>query len=193
MHPGIDLVVGLGNPGEQYARTRHNAGFWLVDALAERQCVKLKLERKFKGEAGELTLDGHAFRLLKPKTYMNNSGEAVAAMARFYQISPQRLLVVHDEIDLPPGVARLKRGGGSGGHNGLRDIIAAFGEEAEFLRLRIGVGHPGQASEVINYVLKPPASGERKLILEAIDRAIEVLPLVIGGNLEQAMQRLHSV
>lgn len=192
MHPTVQLVAGLGNPGDEYARTRHNAGFWLVDALAVRQCVKLSHARKFKGETGELTLGGQSFHLLKPATFMNRSGEAVASAAAFYKIPPDRLLVVHDDIDLPPGIARLKRGGGAGGHNGLRDIIGALGDNADFLRLRIGVGHPGQASEVMDYVLKPPPAAERKLILEAIDKALDALPLVLAGELEKAMQRLHT-
>jgi PTH1 family peptidyl-tRNA hydrolase len=193
LQPTIQLVAGLGNPGDEYARTRHNAGFWLVDLLAERQGARLAAARKFKGEAGETTLAGHAFHLLKPRTYMNNSGAAVAAMASFYKVPPERIMVVHDEIDLPPGVARLKRGGGAGGHNGLRDIIAALGDQAGFVRLRIGVGRPQHSADVIDFVLKPPPAAERRLIDEAIDRALEALPLAVGGELEKAMHRLHTV
>jgi PTH1 family peptidyl-tRNA hydrolase len=193
LQSAIRLVAGLGNPGAEYAQTRHNAGFWLVDALAERERIQLSPARKFFGETGEVNIAGLAVHLLKPSTFMNRSGRAVAAMANFYKIGPDQLLVVHDEIDLPPGVVRLKRGGGSGGHNGLRDVIESLGNEAGFLRLRIGVGRPERAEEVIDYVLRRPPETERALIRQAIDKALAAMPLIIAGEVEKAMQRLHTV
>ncbi|HEB98046.1 MAG TPA: aminoacyl-tRNA hydrolase [Thiotrichales bacterium] len=189
--PAVQLIVGLGNPGPRYERTRHNAGFWFVDELVRRQACSLRNEARFHGDAARCSIDGHDCRLLKPHTFMNRSGQAVAALARFYRIPPEAILVVHDEIDLPPGTARLKRGGGHGGHNGLRDIIARLGSR-EFLRLRLGVGHPGHRDQVVDYVLHRPPVEEQTAIESAMDEALAVLPLVVAGELEQAMHRLHS-
>lgn len=191
MHGPIEIIAGLGNPGVEYEATRHNAGFWLLDALARRLGVGFKAERRFQAETARADLDGHACHLLKPVTYMNRSGQAVAALARYYRIPVERILVVHDEIDLPAGTARLKRGGGHGGHNGLRDIIEAFGGAVGFLRLRLGVGRPASSDEVVNYVLRAPSATDRTLILGAIDDALAVLPLVVAGQTERAMNRLH--
>ncbi len=189
--PAVQLIVGLGNPGPRYERTRHNAGFWFVDELARRQACSLRNEARFHGDTARCSIDGYDCRLLKPHTFMNRSGQAVAALARFYRIPPEAILVVHDEIDLPPGTVRLKRGGGHGGHNGLRDIIGQLGSR-EFLRLRLGVGHPGHKDQVVDYVLHRPTAEEQTAIESAMEEALIVLPLVVAGELEQAMHRLHS-
>ncbi len=185
----IDLIVGLGNPGSDYDQSRHNAGFWFVDRLA---VTTLRKDPRFHGLIGEVELAGHRCRLLEPQTYMNRSGRSVLAMLNYYRLSAAQLLVVHDEIDLPAGTVRLKRGGGHGGHNGLRDIIAALGGDRGFQRLRIGVGHPGERSQVVDYVLHSPSKSDRRLIDDAIDTALSVVPVVVAGDLEAAMQRLHS-
>lgn len=192
MQAPVELIAGLGNPGDKYVHTRHNAGFWLLDALARRLGAEFVPEARFSGDTASGQFDGNRLRLIKPTTFMNRSGQAVGALARYFRIPPERVLVVHDELDLPPGVARIKRGGGHGGHNGLRDIIAAFGGDAGFLRLRLGIGHPGQADQVVDYVLRSPPAAERELIVEAIDRALAVLPQVVAGDTEKAMHRLHS-
>jgi len=185
------LLVGLGNPGPKYSETRHNAGFWFVDRLVAGQDAGFRREAKFHGETATLRFPGHECRVLKPSTYMNESGRAVQAAMHFHDIKPGELLVVHDEIDLPPGVARLKRGGGHGGHNGLRDVVECLGEGG-FLRLRLGVGHPGSADQVIDYVLDRPRAAERVLIEEAMRRALDVMPLVFDGHLQKAMKELHT-
>lgn len=191
MSAPIEVIAGLGNPGAEYRETRHNAGFWLLDELARRAGAEFRSERRFQSETARAELDGHPCHLLKPMTFMNRSGQAVAALARYYRIPVECILVVHDEIDLPPGTARFKRGGGHGGHNGLRDIIEVFGGATDFLRLRLGVGHPGSAGEVVNYVLHPPSAADRTLIDTAIGEAIGVLPLALSGQSERAMNHLH--
>lgn len=183
----IRLIVGLGNPGPDYAATRHNAGFWLLDLLARQHSATLRAEGKFfslYARAGET-------HLLEPQTFMNASGKAVAAVARFYKIQPDEILVVHDELDLPPGAAKLKQGGGHGGHNGLRDIIAALGVQ-DFWRLRLGIGHPGNKAEVVSFVLKPPRKEEQDAIDRAIDCALDVMPAVLAGKMPEAMKDLHT-
>lgn len=187
----VQLIVGLGNPGAEYEPTRHNAGFWFVDELARAAGCALRAEARFHAEVARCTLHGHDCRLQKPTTFMNRSGQAVAALAKFLRIPPEEILVVHDELDLPPGVARLKRGGGHGGHNGLRDLIAHLGTQ-DFLRLRIGVGHPGDRSQVVDFVLHRPGRDERELIDAAMQRALEVMPLAVAGEFERAMHKLHS-
>jgi PTH1 family peptidyl-tRNA hydrolase len=187
----IALVVGLGNPGPRYEATRHNAGFWFLDALAARAGLRLKEERRFHGALGLWADAGASCRLLKPTTYMNHSGVAVAAVARFFQVPAQQILVVHDDLDLPPGTVRIKRGGGHGGHNGLRDIVARLGANA-FLRLRIGIGHPGVRDDVIDYVLSVPRADDRDAMGAGMAAALEVFPLLASGDLERAMHRLHS-
>jgi PTH1 family peptidyl-tRNA hydrolase len=186
----VSLIVGLGNPGAEHTGDRHNAGFWLVDELAAGAGMSFKTEGRFYGETCKLSLDGHEVRLLKPATYMNKSGQALQAMAQFYKIPLDQILVAHDELDLPPGTARLKRGGGHGGHNGLRDIMQRMGKD--FLRLRIGIGHPGHKNRVVGYVLKAPPAAELQMIEDAIRDAVAVIPDVVSGRLEQAMHRLHS-
>ncbi|NIR59361.1 MAG: aminoacyl-tRNA hydrolase [Gammaproteobacteria bacterium] len=187
----IAAMVGLGNPGPGYAATRHNVGFWLVDRLAARSGEGFREAPKVHGALARVRWDGHDLRLFKPGTYMNRSGRAVAALARYFKLAPEQLLVVHDDVDLPPGAARLKRGGGHGGHNGLRDIVAQLGTR-EFFRLRLGVGHPGASDQVVDYVLGRPSAADREAIEAAIDRALEVLPLVLEGGLDKAMQELHT-
>ncbi|MDD5056382.1 MAG: aminoacyl-tRNA hydrolase [Sideroxydans sp.] len=191
MSEPIKLIVGLGNPGREYEATRHNAGFWWVDELVRSHSFNFKTESKFHGLVARANLHGHEVQLLKPQTFMNVSGRSVVALALFYKILPDQILVVHDELDLPPGSAKLKLGGGHGGHNGLKDIIAHLGTK-EFWRLRVGVGHPGERSEVVNYVLNAPRKEEQVLIEEAMQRAQDVAPLIIEGKMEAAMLKLHS-
>ncbi|CAG9163427.1 MULTISPECIES: aminoacyl-tRNA hydrolase [Cupriavidus] len=196
----IKLIVGLGNPGAEYEATRHNAGFWLVDQLARMGGTTLRVEGRFHGLAGRARLWDQDIWLLKPSTFMNRSGLAVVSLARFYKILPDEIVVAHDEMDLPPGAAKLKRGGGAGGHNGLKDIAAHLTTQ-EFWRLRLGVGHPrnlpGGAGagreDVVNFVLKPPRKEEQQAIDEAIDRSIDPLGLLARGDAERAMAQLHTV
>jgi peptidyl-tRNA hydrolase, PTH1 family len=188
----IKLIVGLGNPGNDYRGTRHNAGADFVEALARACGASLQSEGKFFGLTSRITLAGHDLRLLIPTTFMNRSGQAVAAMATFYKIAPQEILVAHDELDIPAGQARFKLGGGHGGHNGLRDIVPALGNQQDFHRLRIGIGHPGHASKVTGYVLGRPGAADRERIDQSIDEAIAALPLLLAGDSTRAMTRLHS-
>jgi PTH1 family peptidyl-tRNA hydrolase len=187
----IRLIVGLGNPGREYETTRHNIGFRWVDELARLQKLSFRSETRFHGLTARGQLHGHEVLLLKPQTFMNVSGRAVGALAQFYKIEPAEMLVVHDELDLPPGVARLKMGGGHGGHNGLKDIIAHLGSK-DFWRLRLGIGHPGDRAEVSDYVLNDPCREERELIDEAMQQAQNIAHLVIEGKTEAAMLKLHS-
>jgi PTH1 family peptidyl-tRNA hydrolase len=191
----IKLIVGLGNPGKKYENTRHNAGFWLVERLAAQQRIVLRKEPKFHALAARLdTASGPAWLLL-PQTWMNESGSAVAALAQFHKLAADEILVVHDELDLPPGGAKIKRGGGHAGHNGLRDIIATLGT-ADFWRLRIGIGHPrdieASEQEVVDYVLHAPRKDEYALIDAAIDRGVAVFDLILADNMAAAMHRLHT-
>lgn len=188
---GIQLIVGLGNPGPQYEATRHNAGFWWVDQLAAEHGSRLNAEGKFQGIAGRLKQTDHEAWLLKPATFMNASGRSVAAIANFYKIPPQAILVVHDELDLGPGTVKLKKGGGHGGHNGLKDIAAALGTP-DFWRLRLGIGHPGERNEVIHFVLKPPSRDEMQAIEQAMDSSSKILPMLLKGEFEAAMLKLHT-
>jgi peptidyl-tRNA hydrolase, PTH1 family len=188
----IKLIVGLGNPGNEYRGTRHNAGADFVEELARQCSSTMQPESKFFGLAGRITLAGHDLRLLVPTTFMNRSGKAVAAMASFYKISPEEILIAHDELDIPAGTARFKQGGGHGGHNGLRDIVPALGNNKNFHRLRIGIDHPGHASKVSGYVLSQPSQVDRSRIEASIDEAIAALPLLLDGDSTKAMTRLHS-
>ena len=181
------LIVGLGNPGSEYEDTRHNPGFWFVDRLAQELKVALAPQGKFYGSAGRLAETW----LLKPATFMNRSGQSVAALARFYKISAEEILVVHDELDLPPGAIRLKRGGGNGGHNGLKDVQAHLATP-DFWRLRLGIGHPGERNEVVNYVLKAPRKEERELIDRALDRCLLAWPKLAAGDYDAAQRLLHA-
>ncbi|WP_439510755.1 aminoacyl-tRNA hydrolase [Marinimicrobium koreense] len=188
----LQMIVGLGNPGTEYDRTRHNAGADFVTELAYRNGATLTPENKFHGLTARITLDGQDLRLLIPTTFMNRSGQAISAMAQFFKIPPEAILVAHDELDLPPGTARLKHGGGHGGHNGLRDTIKALGNNKEFNRLRLGIGHPGSASQVVGFVLKKAPTSEQQALHDSIDRAIDVLPLAAKGEWAKAMNQLHT-
>jgi len=188
----IKLIVGLANPGAEYAATRHNAGAWFVDLLAERLRAPLREEAKFFGYTSGVTLGGEDVRLLVPTTFMNLSGKAVAAMASFFRINPDEILVAHDELDLPPGVAKFKLGGGHGGHNGLKDIISKLGNNPNFHRLRIGIGHPGDKNKVVGFVLGNPPVSEQKLIDEAIDEAARCTEMWFTDGLTKATNRLHA-
>lgn len=192
MGSSLRLIVGLGNPGDAYRGTRHNAGADFVSALARRHGAVLADESKFFGETGRASVAGHDLRLLIPTTWMNRSGKAVAALASFYKIPPAEILIAHDELDIPAGCARFKRGGGHGGHNGLRDIIPALGNDSDFYRLRIGIGHPGSAAAVSGYVLGRAPAAEAARTEAAIDAALDALPLLLAGDLVKAQTQLHS-
>lgn len=188
----VKLIVGLGNPGPEYDQTRHNAGALFVERLAERERVNLSLDKKYFGLVGKLVHQGQDVRLLIPTTFMNRSGQSVAALANFFRIDPDAILVAHDELDLAPGVARLKKGGGHGGHNGLRDIIAQLGNRNDFHRLRLGIGHPGHASLVSGFVLSRAPRSEQELLDKSLDFVFESLPQILAGDWPKAMHKLHS-
>lgn len=188
----IRLIVGLGNPGAEYEQTRHNAGAWLVERLARQEGISLRPDKKFFGLSGKGRIAGQECFLLLPTTFMNRSGQSVAALANFYKIKPNEILVAHDELDMPAGVAKFKIGGGHGGQNGLRDIIAQLGNQKDFHRLRVGIGHPGDKSLVTGHVLGRASKAEQQSIDHVIDEAICVLPDAISGDLAKAMNRLHS-
>ncbi len=186
----VKLIVGLGNPGSQYEETRHNAGFLLLDEIARAYGASFTAEKKFRGETARVTIGNRDVRLLKPDTFMNLSGESVQPMAGFYRIDVEQILVAHDELDIPPGQVKLKRSGGHGGHNGLRDIIKHCGRD--FIRVRLGIGHPGNAKQVSSFVLKRAPSSEQKLLQNCIDDVVRELPDIVAGDLEKAMQVLHT-
>lgn len=188
----IKLIVGLSNPGAKYEETRHNAGEWLVNELAAMYNVSLKEETKYFGKVAKINTAQSEIRLLIPTTFMNLSGKAVGALANFYRIKPEEILVVHDELDLPPGSAKIKKGGGHGGHNGLKDIIAALGNNKEFYRLRIGIGHPGHKDMVASYVLGKPAPQEKDLINAVIDEAARCVEILFKDGIVKATNRLNS-
>jgi PTH1 family peptidyl-tRNA hydrolase len=187
----LKLIVGLGNPGSQYSRTRHNAGFWLIDELVRRHGGSLRNESRFQGELARVRVGGEELWLLKPMTFMNHSGGPTQSVASFYKIPVESLLVAYDELDFPPGVVRLKQGGGAGGHNGMRDMIAQNGDA--FWRLRIGIGHPGDKSQVLNYVLGRPQAEDERLILEAVQAAADVVPRLLTEGFEKATNWLHTL
>lgn len=187
----IQLVVGLGNPGAQYEDTRHNAGFWFVEQLARAHGGSLQPEKRFFGWTARLNIGGQEVRLLNPVTFMNRSGQAVRAISTFFKIPPQAILVVHDELALPVGVGRFKQGGGHGGHNGVRDIIASLGNDSGFQRLRIGIGHPGNRQDVVNYVLQKPSVADRQRMDAVIDEAVRVTDEALNGSWQKAVQSLH--
>lgn len=190
MSKPIRLLVGLGNPDPRDARTRHNAGFWFADAVASRWGGLFRSQSSFFGEVADCQVGSGRVRLLKPMTYMNNSGRSVAACVNFYKFASDEILIAHDEIDLPPGTVRLKRGGGHGGHNGLRDIIPHLGN-SDFARLRIGVGHPGNKNAVVGYVLKAAPADEQSAIDDALALALDHFPDIVTGKLENVMNILH--
>jgi PTH1 family peptidyl-tRNA hydrolase len=186
----LKLVAGLGNPGAEYARTRHNAGFHLVEELGRRYGAAFRKESRHQGEIAKLSIGGNELWLLKPMTYMNRSGGPVRSLAAFYKIPPGSILVAYDELDFEPGVVRLKEGGGAAGHNGIRDVIAQMGDA--FWRLRIGIGHPGDRSAVLDYVLGRPSAEDARLIDEAIVAAVDVIPTIMAEGGQKAMNRLHA-
>ena len=187
----IKLIVGLGNPGKNYQEHRHNAGFWFVESLATLNSSKFTSQSKFVGETCSFSLSSTKIFLLKPQTYMNNSGGSIKSFLNYYDISPEETLIVHDELDLPTGTVKIKLGGGHGGHNGLRDIIKAAGSQ-NFYRLRIGIGHPGSKDEVIDYVLNAPSKIELSAIQESMSRASNIIELLVKGSFEDAMKALHT-
>jgi len=187
----IKLFVGLGNPGTEYESTRHNVGFWWVDALARELKLSLSMDRGYHGLVARTSVHGQTIWLLEPQTFMNLSGKSVAALARFFKIAPEEILVIHDELDITPGQAKLKFGGSHAGHNGLRDIHAQLGTD-DYWRLRLGIGHPGVKSEVVNWVLKKPAPEQRTAIEECIARTLKAVPALMGGEMEKATLLVHT-
>ena len=187
----IKMIVGLGNPGAEYEQTRHNAGFWFIDELAWQYKATLKEEKKFFGLVARISISGSDLWLLKPSTFMNRSGQAVAALAQFYKIKPEEILVVHDELDIPCGRIKFKLGGGNGGHNGLKDIQARLGTP-DFYRLRLGIDHPGDRNLVVGYVLNKPSPEHRQQIDEAINKSLKAVPMLLAGEWEEAVRFLHS-
>lgn len=194
-HTPIRLIAGLGNPGRQHERDRHNVGFWLVSRFADQHRVMLVKDAKYHGLVGKLAASRSANTgevwLVEPQTYMNLSGKSVGGLAKFFKIAPEEILVIHDELDFSPGVVKLKLGGGAGGHNGLKDIAATMGSQ-NFWRLRLGIGHPGDRDHVADYVLSSPAPAERELIESAMNKSLDCLPLMLGGDMEAAMLKLHT-
>jgi PTH1 family peptidyl-tRNA hydrolase len=188
----IKLIVGLANPGSEYVSTRHNAGGWFVELLAQQAGTSLRIESKFHGLVAKILVDGKPCWLLEPTTYMNESGRSISALMRFYKITPQEVLVAHDELDFEPGIIRLKEGGGHGGHNGLRDTIASLGTK-DFYRMRIGIGHPGHKDKVSPYVLGRPSSSDRAKIDQSINDGLRVVDDLVNGELQKACRYLHSV
>ena len=188
----IKLIVGLGNPGDKYADTRHNAGEWLIERLARHFNISLNPESKFFGKTARTLVNGKEVRLLIPTTFMNLSGKAVGALASFYRIKPEEILVIHDELDLPPGTAKLKQGGGHGGHNGLKDIVAQLGNYNNFYRLRIGIGHPGHRDLVAGYVLNKPSQADRDTLKKVLDEATDCVEMIFKDGMVKATNRLNS-
>ena len=186
----IALIAGLGNPGPGYKGARHNAGFWFIDELSQHYSLDFKLESRFQGEVANVQIKGLSVRVLRPGTFMNESGQSVASLMRYFAIGPGSLLVVHDDLDLEPGVARLKEGGGHGGHNGLRDLIRHL-DSNDFVRLRLGIGHPGHPDDVTDYVLHAPPANERSAILDAVSRAVALIEPMINGDHAVVMNELH--
>jgi PTH1 family peptidyl-tRNA hydrolase len=192
MEHSIELIVGLGNPGPEHLPTRHNAGFWFADLLAREHGAAFRAESRFYGDVAEVRIGAHRFRVLKPQTYMNDSGRAVAAITAYFKIPPEHVLVAHDELDLEPGRAQLKFDGGHGGHNGMRDVVECIGNA--FWRLRLGIGHPGPGlrEQVVNYVLQRPSAADEDEILEAVAASVKVIPVFLSEGAERAKTRLHS-
>lgn len=186
----ISLIVGLANPGKEYASTRHNAGAWWVQALCAKEYIALQTQTKLQASIGQAQIGNFKFKCAIPTTYMNHSGQAVAKIAQYFTIPAEEILIVHDELDFAPGIIRLKQAGGHGGHNGLRDIIPNLGSE-KFYRLRVGIGHPGDRDQVSDYVLSNPSKHDQKLIETAIDNSLYLLPDILAGNWQKVMNELH--
>jgi PTH1 family peptidyl-tRNA hydrolase len=187
----IKIIVGLGNPGNEYEQSRHNAGFWFIDQLVTHHQLCLKKESRFLGEVAKLSSSAGSVWLLKPATFMNRSGQSIAKLAQFYKIRPEQILIVHDDLDLSPGSVKLKQGGGHGGHNGLRDSINQL-DSKDFHRLRLGIGHPGNKEQVVGFVLGKTPQSEKKLIESAIEKSMDSIELILQGNMQKAMNQLHS-
>ena len=187
----IKLIAGLGNPGKDYQVHRHNAGFWFIESLANNLDSKFSSQSKFFGETAICLIGTNKVHLLKPKTFMNNSGQSVKALSSYYNIEPEEILVIHDDLDLAPGSVKIKMGGGHGGHNGLKDTIKAL-NTSDFYRLRLGIGHPGSKNEVVDFVLTPPEKTDSMLIEQAIKEAMDVIEPLVIGDVEQAMKQLHT-
>jgi PTH1 family peptidyl-tRNA hydrolase len=187
----INLIVGLANPGKEYAATRHNAGAWWVQALCKQNQITLQAQTKLQATVGQANINGLKFRCAIPSTYMNHSGQAVAKIAKYFEVPAEEILIVHDELDFAPGIIRIKSGGGHGGHNGLRDIIPQLGSE-KFHRLRIGIGHPGNKDQVADYVLNVPSKHDQKLIESAIDNSLMLLPAILASDWQTVMNQLHQ-
>ena len=192
MASSIKLLVGLGNPGDKYTHTRHNAGAWLVERFAQQHNSSLTLDKKFFGFTAKVSANGQTIWLLNPTTYMNRSGQAVGSLANFYKIPPEDIIVAHDELDFEPGIAKFKQAGGHGGHNGLRDIISSLGGSKSFYRIRIGIGHPGDSRQVADYVLTKPSKSDLDKIDESIDQSLQALPEGLNGQWQKAMNILHG-
>ncbi len=190
MSSNVSVIAGLGNPEERYAQTLHNAGFWIVDEIARRENVSFKYEKRFDADIGRISIGGNDIWLVKPQSYMNLSGGPVRAVLDYYRLSVEKLLVAHDEIDLPPGTVRLKRSGGHGGHNGLRDLIQHCGNN--FMRMRVGVGHPGEKDKVTGYVLKRAPSDIEAILQQSVDAAADIIPVLVDRGLDEAMKALHT-
>lgn len=190
MSAGIQVIVGLGNPGADYILTRHNVGWWLVDAMANGAGARYTGAKKLHAEHAQVMIGNSRVHLLKPVTYMNKSGQAVAALCQFYKLAPENLLIVHDELDLPPGSAKLKRGGGHGGHNGLRSVISHIG--ADFARLRLGIGHPGHRDQVLGHVLKRASNDDEAAVTDAINRSLKAIDTLFAKGWDAASQQLHT-
>jgi len=188
---GLRLLVGLGNPGAEHVRTRHNAGFWFIDALAQREDARFGKEARLHGQTAKIVIDGQPLWLFKPTTFMNKSGIAIASALHYWKLAPEEMLVAHDDLDLPPGAARLKFDGGHGGQNGLRDIFAHLGH-GKFHRLRLGIGHPGDKDRVTSWVLGRAGAADEEAILGAVAASLDVLPLAVRGDFNEAMKRLHT-
>ena len=186
----IQIIAGLGNPGNEYEQTRHNVGFWFIEQLISKYNLSLRSEHKFLGDIAKLELNSQNIWLLKPTTFMNRSGQSISRLAQFYKIKPEQILVVHDELDLSPGVVKLKKSGGHGGHNGLRDSINQIGKD--FYRLRLGIGHPGHKDKVVGFVLGKTPKTEKELIENAIEKALNSIDLVVQGDMQKAMNAIHS-
>lgn len=186
----LSIIAGLGNPEDKYERTLHNAGFWFVDAVARKYGGQFRYEKKFDAEICKVGIEGADVWLAKPQSYMNHSGQPVRAVIDYYRLNPRHMLVAHDEIDLPPDIVRFKQGGGHGGHNGIRDVMAHCGRD--FMRLRIGVGHPGESDKVTGYVLKRGSSAVEAAVEKNIDAALDVIPLLMDDGLNAAMKKLHT-